>query len=1034
MHAGVPHYRSNIFISSTSSDLLSYRKLAAAELLTAGYYPIVQEYFAPDHRSLGEVLEASIADSDAVLCLVGFAFGVAPERQEGGRRSYTQIEYDTAKKLGKPIYIIAAASEDVCDDTPVNAPEDATLQMEYRRRIEQDGKVEYFRSHEELRAHILRIIPKLPNASFPARWAHRPKEPAFFVGRKYELQQLSDAGKIPVPCVIAVIGIGGQGKSTLVARWVRQLEVAAEAPFKAIYWCTAQHGGFTFEEFVDDVLQYLLSGAYEKRRFADDYERVRQVLSIMAERRVLIILDGVEKWFWGLAAEDGPASAHHDRMARLGTLDEFLSQATAIRSGSHLVLTSRAMPAVLDDANVRVVPLAERGRAGELEGLDPEACVTLFRECGVAGTDAELIDVAESYAYHPLAVTVIAGSLAKRYGGQVGSLPRVRALDTRERLFALLDNTDRELVPSQRSVLQVAAHTLENPGLAQLASVLHALHAPNGERGTMDSVPVRGQEVWSEEEILDLILALDGWKVLQWHATACEVVLHPIVKDYYVRNTPDGDAIHRQLASWYGNQASPSHPVTLADARTYFLAIEHSVLAGDIKRCLDLVYGRFTATATFLEWLSAMGHLETGTELLERLGQRCDADQVPHVRNSRAVLLRQAGRLDEAKRDLDQVVEWFSAAAAAHDSSVAEALVAANVNRGNVFRELSLYESALGDFAAATERLSRDTGDAKQTNYLRVRVLANWADVYYDMGHLNRALAMYNEAISNYSRSVDRHLLDVDSRFAGYLRNRGNIHFARRAFGPAIEDYTRALDIYALLQRLAADEGIEKVVGTRHLLANAFRETGRTAEAVSMLNTGIAEIRDLIDAGRDDLEFMFAMQLGSRAFAQAQRGAHDAALADNTRAIRIFRRLIEQGRPYLRGQLARALLSQAQFCLESSHQTESDSNWLEGRALAFQLMDEHQVDLGATYAQFVGLRAFETIRSGRADPEPAIREMVAEYRALMDRPALRTDALRVEVEQAIERLNGGKARPLGAAAQQHLRDLRNYLTGNPIWA
>ena len=62
----------------------------------------------PNYKTVIEILEESIKACDAVIALVGFRFGSSPFTPVGEGRSYTQLEYDAAARLGKPIFLFLA--------------------------------------------------------------------------------------------------------------------------------------------------------------------------------------------------------------------------------------------------------------------------------------------------------------------------------------------------------------------------------------------------------------------------------------------------------------------------------------------------------------------------------------------------------------------------------------------------------------------------------------------------------------------------------------------------------------------------------------------------------------------------------------------------------------------------------------------------------------------------------------------------------------------------------------------------------------
>ncbi|MEI8381518.1 MAG: DUF4062 domain-containing protein [Planctomycetota bacterium] len=148
-----------VFISSTSKDLRSFRAEVKDALLDRGVYPVVKEHFGPTHLLLSDYLREQLRDCDAVICIVGFLFGGAPDGQEESpRRSWTQLEYDYATSNRIPLVLLVA--DELCqfDCEIVQSTEDARLQALFRERILHDArKHELFRTKEDLRQHILKI-------------------------------------------------------------------------------------------------------------------------------------------------------------------------------------------------------------------------------------------------------------------------------------------------------------------------------------------------------------------------------------------------------------------------------------------------------------------------------------------------------------------------------------------------------------------------------------------------------------------------------------------------------------------------------------------------------------------------------------------------------------------------------------------------------------------------------------------------------------------------------------------------------------
>ena len=111
-----------VFISATSRDLGSFRAAVSDVLMELGAHPVIQEDFGPDHRSVAELLREKIRPCAAVICLVGRSYGHEPLRRDADqpRRSYTQLEYEIAVELGKPVFVFVATDDCASTRPPKN--------------------------------------------------------------------------------------------------------------------------------------------------------------------------------------------------------------------------------------------------------------------------------------------------------------------------------------------------------------------------------------------------------------------------------------------------------------------------------------------------------------------------------------------------------------------------------------------------------------------------------------------------------------------------------------------------------------------------------------------------------------------------------------------------------------------------------------------------------------------------------------------------------------------------------------------------
>jgi tetratricopeptide (TPR) repeat protein len=165
-----------VFVSATSRDLGSYRKAVADALRSIDAHAVIQDEFPPDYRSVAAMLRGKIARCDAVICLVGGVYGAEPAERTADepRRSYTQLEYESADALGKPVFVFVARDDcprDHADDAP-EADELRGLQLEYRKRVMAASRVwTPFRSPDDLVFHVrgMRFDPESLAQGFTRR-------------------------------------------------------------------------------------------------------------------------------------------------------------------------------------------------------------------------------------------------------------------------------------------------------------------------------------------------------------------------------------------------------------------------------------------------------------------------------------------------------------------------------------------------------------------------------------------------------------------------------------------------------------------------------------------------------------------------------------------------------------------------------------------------------------------------------------------------------------------------------------------------
>lgn len=97
-----------VFVSSTFTDLKEERQAAVEAILSSGNIPAGMELFSAGDESQMTVIKRWIDESDIYLLILGGRYG-SLEKSSG--KSYTQLEYEYALTINKPLFSIVISKE-----------------------------------------------------------------------------------------------------------------------------------------------------------------------------------------------------------------------------------------------------------------------------------------------------------------------------------------------------------------------------------------------------------------------------------------------------------------------------------------------------------------------------------------------------------------------------------------------------------------------------------------------------------------------------------------------------------------------------------------------------------------------------------------------------------------------------------------------------------------------------------------------------------------------------------------------------------
>jgi hypothetical protein len=522
-----------------------------------------------------------------------------------------------------------------------------------------------------------------------------------WVGRVQELRRLREAINDPVHGPVCIIGMAGEGKSALLARWDQQHGHELRSAGVGLFWCRPNDVGYTFDHFLADILLYL-DPATDLRVLPTAELQVQHLCHLLPDHPTVIVFDGAERWLhrWVMdPSASGKRADVGDRRAseRDRAFESLLCEAAVWAGRSALVVASRALPSVLDDRPHVAIGTAD-GPNRELAALDPSAAEELLRALGVHGSPAHLRAACEAFNFHAYTLNILGRLLVHRHGGRAESWKQLDPVrdDPEDRLTRVLDEAVSHHADSI-DLLTIVACCLAPAPVPMIAALL-----PCG-----------------EVECARRLDVLRDWQLIEFDGTRAS--LHALMSHYFMRRLDPGTRrrLLGRMASWFRSRPTPDAPLTPSDVEPRILAIRHAIEADELETADVILRGSASVDRDtgFADWLSRFGYLPLAEatadlsratamyeDLVHRQGRTELFTELAATYNNRAIALTDLGRFAEAGADFARAAEIYDNLI--HRDGRQELLTdlaATCSNRAIALTQLGEFTSAAADFTRAVE-------------------------------------------------------------------------------------------------------------------------------------------------------------------------------------------------------------------------------------------------------------------------------------------------------------------------------------------
>ena len=417
---------------------LSYRRSDSAETTGRVYDRLAIEFGETNvFRDIDSLLpgipfkqqlEESLRDTDATLVMIGSDWASAKDDVGQIRLSnpldYVRLEVENSLETGRPVIPVLVGGAQL--PSPSDLPESLKSLTE-RQSVELRSDPDFHRDMNSLIESLARLrerepirnehsdslttVPKRSSVISPSRL---PACGKVFVDREDELAELNNAWESRNTTIVSIVGAGGTGKTSLVRFWRNQLSVRGFDDAEAVIDWTfrrpasseEQVPGFNSNKAADEFLIYALEFLGETvPAKLSSWQRGVRLLHAVSDRRILIILDGVEVFLSRKINANGAAtiSADHGLKALIIGL--------ADGNTGLCVITTR----------FRILDLEDRQNVGVIapQRIPKGACMEFLRRLHIQGSLATLNAAVDQVDGFPIALSLLGEYVKNIHHGQI---------------------------------------------------------------------------------------------------------------------------------------------------------------------------------------------------------------------------------------------------------------------------------------------------------------------------------------------------------------------------------------------------------------------------------------------------------------------------------------------------------------------------------------------------------------------------------------------------------------------------------------
>jgi hypothetical protein len=275
---------------------------------------------------------------------------------------------------------------------------------------------------------------------------------SFFYGRTEELATLQ-TWVLQENCrLVAILGMGGIGKTSISVKLAQQL--AATGKFSGVIWRSLRNAP-AIADLLADLIQFVAPDP-ELDLATTEVDRLSQLITYLRQTAYLLVLDNVE----AILNSGSAAGTYRSGYESFGELVHLVGETT---HSSCIVLTSQEKPSEVADLEGEILPV----RSISVPGLLATEAREILQAKGLTGTTEQEQELIARYSGNPLALKIVATSIQEIFAGDLAEF-LAQGTAVFNGIRKLLDRQLNRISPLEREILNWLAINREPVSLSEL--------------------------------------------------------------------------------------------------------------------------------------------------------------------------------------------------------------------------------------------------------------------------------------------------------------------------------------------------------------------------------------------------------------------------------------------------------------------------------------------------------------------------------------------------------------------------------------